>query len=82
MPWSSIEHRGLADRRRDGHQRPFDELPPPRPFLRGTELGVAGRIRDAARGHDPRRPDAKGDRDEVAQQRGGNPGALQLFAER
>jgi hypothetical protein len=77
-----VEDRRLVDRRRDGTQGPLEQLPAPGALLLRRELRVSGRVRDAARGHDARRADAPRDRDEVAQQRGGDPGALQLFAQR
>jgi hypothetical protein len=57
-------------------QRTLEQRPPPGALLIGAELGVARREGDAARGHDARRADALGDRDEVAQQRGRDPCAL------
>jgi hypothetical protein len=78
----AVEDRRLADRGRDRVQRALEQLPAPGALLLGPELGIAGREGDAARGDDPRRPDAPRDRDEVAQQRGGDPGALQLLRER
>jgi hypothetical protein len=78
----AVEDRRLADRRGDGVQRPFEQLPAPGALLLGRELRVSRRIGDAARGDDARRADPARDRDEVAQQRGGDPGALQLLAQR
>jgi len=78
----AIEDGWLTDRRGDGDQRTFKQLPAPGALLHGTELRVPHRERDAARGHDARRADALRDRDEVAQQRGGDPGALQFLRQR
>jgi len=78
----AVEHRRLGDRGGDRDERAIEQRAPPGALLRGAELGVARREGDAARGHDPRRADALGDRDEVAQQRGGDPGAFQFLRER
>ncbi len=78
----AVEDRRLADRRGNGVQRPFEQPAAPGALLLGSELGVARRERDAARGHDPRRADALRDRHEVAQQRGGDPGALEFLRQR
>jgi hypothetical protein len=78
----AVEDRWLADLRGDGEQRPFEQLPAPGALLHGTELRVSRRKRDAARGNDARRADAPRDRDEVAQQRGGDPGALEFLRQR
>jgi len=78
----AVEDRGLGHRRRDGVECASKQLPAPGALLRGPELRVSRREGDAARGHDPRRADALGDRDEVAQQRGGDPGALEFLRQR
>jgi hypothetical protein len=78
----AVEDGRFADRRGDGAERTFEQLPAPGPLLLRRELRVTCRKGDAARGDDARRADAARDRDEVAQQRGGDPGALQLFRER
>jgi len=72
----AVEDRRLGDRSGDGVQRPLEQLPAPGTLLLGPELGVSRRVGDPARGHDARRADPPRDRDEVAQQRGGDPGAL------
>jgi len=78
----AVEDGRLGDRRGDGDERPFEQLPAPGALRLGPELGVSRRERDAARRDDARRADALGDRDEIAQQRGGDPGALQFLRER
>jgi hypothetical protein len=78
----AVEDGWLADLRADGDERPFEQLPAPGALRLRAELGVTRRKRDPARGHDARRADALGDRDEIAQQRGGDPGALQFLRER
>jgi hypothetical protein len=78
----AVEDGRLGDRRGDGMQRAFEQLPTPGALLFGPEVGVSRREGDAARRHDARRADALGDRDEVAQQRGGDPCALQFLRER
>jgi hypothetical protein len=78
----AVEDGRFADRRGDGVERTFEQLPAPGPLLLRRELRVTCREGDAARRDDARRADAARDRDEVAQQRGGDPGALQLFRER
>jgi hypothetical protein len=83
--WSGrigVEHRRFGDRGLDGAKGAVEQLPAPGELLVAADVGVARRERDAARGHDPRRADALGDRDEVAQQRGGDPGAFQFLRER
>jgi hypothetical protein len=71
-----VEDGRLADRRGDGAKRPFEQMPAPGALLLGPKLRVSRREGDAAGGHDARRADAPRDRDEVAQQRGGDAGAL------
>jgi hypothetical protein len=78
----AVEDRRFGDRRRDGVQRSLEQLPAPGALRRRPELRVAGRERDAAGRDDARRADALRDRDEVAQQRGGDPGAFQFLRER
>jgi len=63
-------------------ERPFEQLAAPGALLLGPQLRVSRREGDAACGHDARRADALRDRDEVAQQRGGDPGAFQFLRQR
>jgi len=82
LNWIAVEDRRLGDRCGDGVQRTFEQLAAPGALLLGPELRISRREGDAARGHDARRADALGDRDEVAQQCRGDPCALQFLRER
>jgi hypothetical protein len=84
MDWESIgfggENRRFPNWGTQCAQRALEQLAAPRTLSIGAQGRIAGGIRDAARGHDPRRANSLGDRHEVAQDHRWNARPFQLFA--
>ena len=77
-----VEDRRLVDLGRDRDEGGLQQPAPPGPLRGRVEAGVPGGEGDAPRRHDPRRTDPRRDRHEVHQQRGRDPGPLQLLRKR